>query len=51
MGRAFSVGRIMAPYGVLKVVDQSGNYKEFYGVYFGAGGYYWLDVSATDWSR
>jgi hypothetical protein len=51
VGSTFTITSITAGYWDIRVVDSSGNYKEFYNNYFEAGGYYWVDVTSDGWYR
>ena len=45
VGSTFTITGVAAGYWDIRLVDSSGNHKEFYNNYFEAGGYYWVDVS------
>jgi hypothetical protein len=48
-GQVFTVSNIAAGYWDVRVVDRSGNRKEWYNQFFEAGGSYQVQVDADGW--
>jgi len=51
VGQAFTLSNITPGTWDIRVVDASGNYKQWFGEYLGAGGSYRIDVSSGGWTR
>lgn len=50
-GQAFTISNISPGQWDLRVVDRSGNRKEWRGAYMEAGGVYSVDITAGGWTR
>lgn len=51
IGQTFTITGLTPGAWDIRVVDQSGNYKEFYNQRIGAGQVYTLEVTSTGWTR